>query len=652
MTDALAELRALHAAGRLAADYPEVAPLLARLTDAGDQPQERTADDLTRCGGLLARLRPEDVLAHHPDTPTVTVALTGHSSTAQLTDPLVAELARHGLLARLVTGDHGAYLRDLTDPGSELRGCRPDLTVCVLGADAVAEQLPLPWTAADAEQACARLLRRLEAVVAAHDTRGTGALVLNTLPLPRHLTHQLVDQRQRAELGAVWREFNARLLRLTAAHPALAVVDLDPLVAETGPATDPRLALYTRSAFAPALFAAFAREAVHVLRARIGMGKKCLVLDLDHTLWHGVLSEDGPEGIDCGPTLRGEPYAAVQRVAKQLAGQGVLLSVSSKNDPAPVHAVLRDHPDLILRADDFVGVQAGWDPKDTALRTIAAELGIATDALVFADDNPAERALIRHRLPGTPVVPLGTEPARHVGRLLADGWFDTPFVTDDDRGRTGQYRANAARARLRETADSYDEYLRELDVVVRISPPRPAELHRMSQLSLRTNQFNLTGERVPPESISELCADPERRLLAVRVSDRYGDSGLVGAVFARDATDGLHIDNMLLSCRALARGIEHGCMTAVLSHARARGLSAVRGRFRPTRSNGRSRNFYPSLGFVADASDAHDAADTPAAPAAAQDGEELLFRHDLAEIPAVPGHLTVRADFEGDTDEP
>lgn len=631
-------LRELRRAGRLAASYPEVAGLLARVTDAADRSEEQIADELARCGALLARVRPEEVLAHHPGTPVVTVAVTGHSTTAQLIDPLVAELARHGLPARTVTGDHGAYLRDLTDRDSELRRCEPELTVCVLGAEAVLEELPSPWSVADVEQACDTLFGRIHAVADAHDAYGTGVLVLNTLPLPRTATHQLVGLRQRALLGAVWREFNARLLRLGAERPAVAVVDVEPLVGTGGPVADERLALYTRSPYSAALFAALAREAVHVLRARRGMTRKCLVLDLDHTLWDGVLAEDGPDGIRCGPTPRGEPYAAFQRVAGQLAAQGVLLAVSSKNDAEPVSDVLANHPDMTLRDTDFVTVRAGWDGKDEALRSIAGELGIGLDALVFADDSAAERALVRHRLPDVAVVPLGDEPALHIGRLLADGWFDTPHLTDDDRHRTGRYRATAARERLRAATGSHEEYLRELDIVVRISPPRPHEIERIAQLSLRTNQFNLTGERVPAERI----LGPGRRPLAVRVSDRYGDSGLVGAVLARDGTDGLHIDNMLLSCRVLARGIEDGCLTAVLSLARERGLPAVRARYRATRRNGRASGFYPSLGFRPEP---HSADGTGP-------GTETFFRHDLADIPAMPGHLTVRADLEGDADEP
>lgn len=162
-------------------------------------------------------------------------------------------------------------------------------------------------------------------------------------------------------------------------------------------------------------------------------------------------------------------------------------------------------------------------------------------------------------------------------------------MTDEDRGRTEQYRDAAARARMRGTTGSHEEYLRELGIVVRICPPRPHELLRVSQLSLRTNQFNLTGERLPPERI----LIEGRRPLTVRVSDRYGDSGLVGALFTRRTADGLTIDNMLLSCRVLARGIEDGCLAAVLAHARDLGLPAVRARYRATRGNGRASGFYP-----------------------------------------------------------
>ncbi|MDH6543465.1 HAD-IIIC family phosphatase [Streptomyces sp. SPB4] len=636
--DPVRELRALHRSGRLAAQWPRVAPLLAGLTDHGDREPEAVRTDLVRAGRVLAALPAAEVLALHPDTPLVTVAVTGHSTLVQLTDPLVAELARHGLLSRVLSGDHGAYLRDLHDGDGELRRHRPDLTLCVLDSDAVFDELPQPWTWQDVEAGCARLLERLRAATAAHASDAAGPLVLNTLPLPRTRLQQLVGQRERALLAAVWREFNARLLRLAAEHPAVAVVDLEPLIADGGPAADPRLALYTRAPYTEQLLAAHAREAVHVLRAHRGMTRKCLVLDLDDTLWAGILGDDGPEGITAAAgTLAGEPHAALQRTARQLASQGVLLAVSSKNDAAPVLGVLRDHPDMVLRERDFVAVHAHWEPKDGSLRDIAAALGIGADALVFADDSPAERALVRARLPAAAVVPLGTEPALHVTRLLADGWFDTPRLTGDDLARTARYHEAAARAELERGSGSYEEYLRGLGVRVRIAPPAPHERDRVAQLTLRTNQFNLTGERLGADRIAALAADPAGLVLAVHVGDRFGDSGLAGAVLGRYADDGLHLDGFWLSCRVFARGVEQAVLATLLAHAADRGLPAVHARHRPTAKNARAAGFYPSLGFAGTAGD--------------PDGS-LRFRHDLAEPPPVPDHLTTEPCLGGDDDEP
>ncbi|MEV7192612.1 hypothetical protein AB0N81_12550 [Streptomyces sp. NPDC093510] len=210
-----------------------------------------------------------EVVGHHPAVPLVRIALTGHAPTARLAAPLTAELARHGMPLRLVTGEQGAYLRDLTDPGSELAHARADMTLCVLDAGAVFDELAAPWDVADAELACARLTGRLRAVAAAHTEHGPGTLVLNTLPLLRTHTHQLLDERRRTQLSALWRDFNAVLLRLASAHPGLTAVDLDPLVAETGPARDTGPAA-AGAPFSDALFAAYAREIGHLLRARTG----------------------------------------------------------------------------------------------------------------------------------------------------------------------------------------------------------------------------------------------------------------------------------------------------------------------------------------------------------------------------------------------
>ena len=607
-TTGLDRLRGLQARGLLEKDHPTVAALLAdeALTDT----------DLLRAGRLLANLDHDAVLTHHPGTPVVTVAVTGQSTVGRVLDPLRAELARHGLLLRATVGEHGTYVRDLTQPQGSY-----DLTLCVLDAETVFSEVPVPWRAADAERAATEVLRRLAALAGGF----AGLLVLNTVPLLRRYTHQLVDHASRAELGIVWREFNAGLLRLAAAHPAVVVIDLDPLIAEGGPAADPRMAAYAKEQLAAPLLAAYAREVGHLARSLCGRTRKALVLDLDNTLWDGILGEDGPEGIAAAGTLRGEAYGGFQKVVKQLGSQGVLLAVSSKNDEGPVLEVLRGHPDMALRERDFVSVEAGWRPKDGALARIARRLGIGADALVFADDSPAEREQVRLGLPEVAVVPLDDEPALHVTRLLRDGWFDTLTLTREDRARTGRYREEGERRALRERAGSHEDFLRELRVGVELGPPRPHEYARLAQLTQRTNQFNLTGLRLRQH---ELAAVP--LLLAARSTDRFGDNGLVGAVAGRYADDGLHLDNLWLSCRVLARGIEQACLSALLAYARERGLPAVYAGFRPTRANARARDFYPSLGF---AETGHGGTE----------GEAVIFRHDLGVIPAIPGHVRIDA---------
>ncbi|MFC8718550.1 HAD-IIIC family phosphatase [Kitasatospora sp. NPDC057198] len=625
----LERLRRLRAAGELAAAWPRLPALLADLLDEAEP--DRRALDLGRAGRVLAGADPDEVLRRHPDTPVLSVAVTGQSTVGGLVDPLTAEFARHGLLVRPVLGDHGGYLRDLADPAGPLLAARPDLVLCLLDAETVFAEVPAVWRVEDAADAARRVLERLAALAAEFARTCPATLVLNTVPLLRAHTHQLIDLRSRARLGVVWREFNAGLLRLAEEHPALVVVDLDPLVADGGPAVDARLAAYAGARLAAPLLAGYAREVGHLARALRGRTRKCLVLDLDGTLWDGVLAEDGPEGVAAAGTLRGEAFGAFQDRARQLAAQGVLLAVSSKNDRERVLETLRGHPDLRLREDDFVRVDADWSDKAAHLSGLEEEFGLVPEALVFADDSPAERARVREGVPGAVVLPLDGEPALHPVRLLADGWFDVPRLTAEDRDRAGQYRAEGERARLRGRSGSLAEFLAGLDVRAEVSPPRPHEYPRLAQLTQRTNRFNLTGRRLDPAEPARLAAAPGRLLLAVRTADRFGANGLVGAVLGGRSADRLLLENVWLSCRVLARGIEQAVLAALLEHAAAAGLRAVEARYRPTARNARAGDFYPGLGF----------AET------GREGELVCYRHDLTGRPAVPGHVRLDLRMEG-----
>nr|WP_250640919.1 HAD-IIIC family phosphatase [Frankia sp. AiPa1] len=620
--ETFSDLLELHRSGRLAEHYPAVPGLL----------YGRSGEDLIRAGRLLARVDPDEILARHPGTTALTVSVVGHGTLAGLVAPLTAELARHGLLARLHLGDFDSYVTDLADHASDLYARRPDLVLCVLNPDLIWSEVPVPWQPDDVERVWAEKLELLEGLVRCFEEASHGVLVMNTAPLSRAHTAQLIDHASRARLGALWREANARLLRLADRHPDLVVVDTDPLLADGVPARDARMSVYAKAYLSAELLAAYAREIGHLARAFTGRARKTLVLDLDGTLWGGVLGDDGKDGIEIGETYRGEAFRSFQRVIRQLGSQGVLLSAVSKNDAETVSEILVNHTDMVLRESDFVRVVANWRPKHDNLRELAADLNLGIDSFVFADDSPYERGLVRRELPEVAVVALDDEPARHVAALLADGWFDLRVLTEEDHERPARYRAEADRHTFLHSFDSLNGYLRELGVRVLLATATDSQINRISQITLRTNQFNLTGGRLQPTAVAALTRDPEALVLGIRCSDRFGDNGLAGAVLAHCEDDLVYIDNFLLSCRVFARGIEQACLSAVLHHARGTGATGVIGRYRETAKNGKVRDFYPQSGFVA-----------IEAPTTA----ETVFHHDLTEIPPAPDHVELVVQLAG-----
>ncbi|MEV0131642.1 HAD-IIIC family phosphatase [Dactylosporangium sp. NPDC050688] len=618
----LARLRALHNEGRIAAEYRTVPALLAEMTDP---------IDLTRAGQVLSRTDVCDILAAGgaTDADTVTVAITGHATLGTLVAPLTAQFARHGLLLRPHVSDFDAYIRDLQDPGSEVYASGADLVLCVLDAQIVFDELAPGWTAQDVAAVANAKLALLERLVTGYTERAAGRLVLNTVPLQRIHTAQLVDLRSRAVLGMAWRQFNIGLLALAERHARVSVVDLDPVLAEGVPVHEPRMAVYAKAHLGDDLLSGYAREVAHLARTVRGRGKKVLVLDLDNTVWGGVLGDDGPDGIEVATTFRGEAFGRFQRTVKQLASQGVVLAISSKNDQEPVLAALREHPDMVLRESDFARVNANWNAKDVNLRDIAGVLNLGLDSMVFVDDSPFERGLVAQALPEVTLVAVDEEPALHVERLLADGWFDALELTDEDRARGSQYRAEGARQELLDGSGSLADYLDQLGVQVTVSRVGAAEVARVAQLTLRTNQFNLTTERLDQADVQQRVDDPAHLVLAIRSGDRFGDNGVVGAVFAHRGADALHIDNVLLSCRVFARGIEQAALAEVLRFARDTGIATVHATYRPTKKNTKVRDFYPSLGFET----------------VGDDAGSLSFRRELTDLPGVPGHLTLQSDL-------
>lgn len=616
----LAALRALHSHDQLVDRYGEVAALLAPIADVGS--------DIRRAGALLGKYPARGFADATPGVEVVRIRMAGYSTVEPLRDPLVAHLARFGLAGEVTLGDFDGYLRELGDTDSLLYVTDPDVVACVLDAQVVFDQFDGPWTVADLRRVAMAQVAVVARLAETYEANASGNLVLTTWPLlPTHL-RRLVDRESRTELSMVWREVNIELLRIGRDHGRVHVIDLDPLVCLAGQVNDPRMASYAKAHLGADLLAELARELSHLIRALRGRTRKMLVLDADNTLWDGILGDDGPDGIAAATTYRGEAFGEFQACVRQLASQGVLLSMCSKNDDDLVRTVLRDNPDMKLREADFVSVVANWAPKDGNIRSIAERLNLGVDSFVFADDSAFERGLVFDSLPQVGIVALDDEPALHVSALLRDGWFDTLALTEEDRARSELYRADGARAELAESTATPQEYLDQLGVIVKLAPPEPHETGRLAQLTMRTNQFNLTTQRLQQDHVQGLLDGADTVALAISAADRFGGNGVVGGIFAHLEGDELHIDNFVMSCRVFARGIEQTAMRALLRHAKASGLAAVTGEFRPTAKNAKASNLLLAEGFAVVPSPPGDAA--------------THYRHDLTELAAPPAHVQLQ----------
>jgi FkbH-like protein len=340
-----------------------------------------------------------------------------------------------------------------------------------------------------------------------------------------------------------------------------------------------------------------------VLAAAAGLSRKCLVLDLDNTLWGGVVGDDGVEGIRLGQgDPVGEAFLAVQRYAALLARRGIILAVCSKNDPEIARAAFAGHPEMALKPGDIAAFVANWDDKAGNIRQIAKRLEIGLDSLVFLDDNPAERDIVRRELPMVAVPELPEDVAHYPAVLAAAGYFEAAGFTADDAARAGAYAQNAERHAALEQATDMEGYLRGLSMQLAAKPILGADLARVTQLTNKTNQFNLTTRRRSEAEVEALAADPANVALSFRLADRFGDNGLIGVVLARpDAAwpgDALLIDTWLMSCRVLGRGVEAASLGVLAEAAARRGARALIGEHRPTAKNGLVRDHYAKLGFA------------------------------------------------------
>lgn len=355
-----------------------------------------------------------------------------------------------------------------------------------------------------------------------------------------------------------------------------------------------------KAPYGPKGAGAIAEQLFRAIRATRGGAKKCLVLDCDNTLWGGIVGEDGIDGIKLGPDHPGSAFVEFQRAALDLFNRGVMLALCSKNNEADVWEVFDNHPHMALRRKHIASHRINWQDKASNLREIAAELNLGLDHLVFADDSDFEVNLVREALPQVTVMHLpSADTTGHRQRLIGCGLFDTLSLTAEDRARGKMYAAEAQRREAKTAVTDLGEYLRSLEIRLDLSAPTKGEIARVTQLTQRTNQFNLTTRRYAEAEIHERIEGASHSVLALRVADRFGDSGLVGVAILDHRSGETEIEAFMMSCRVLGRRIEDALLAACVAEARAKNpRAAVVGHYLPTKKNVQVERFYPDRGFA------------------------------------------------------
>ncbi len=530
----------------------------------------------------------------------VRAAILGDCATQHIDTALRGYGFEAGLRYEVFDADYNQIDAQTMDPGSELYQHQPAWVILANCTDKLYEAYcayPLGERSRFAEAMRDRLVvvwqriwancnaRLLQFNFPAWDDRVFGDFGAKT---PESFSYQL-------------RKLNYLLAESCAEYKNVFIVDIDGLQSRLGEAQvrDPKMYCIAKMPFRTDFLAYIAKQITDTVLAASGSFKKCIVLDLDNTLWGGVIGDDGLDGIQIGELGLGHAFSAFQSWLKEMKNRGIILCVCSKNNEPAAKEPFEKHPEMVLKLEDISVFVANWEDKAGNIRHIQSVLNIGMDSLVFLDDNPFERSVVRSLIPNITVPELPENPEEYVDYLRSLNLFETASYSEEDKVRTQQYRAEAQRVSLQSQCADYDAYLEGLEMIAEAKPFDSFHFPRIAQLTQRSNQFNLRTVRYTEQEIAAIAGDDRYLTLYFTLKDKFGDHGLISAVIMEKQADRLFVNTWLMSCRVLKRGMEEFIVNKMVSAAREAGYEIVEGEYLKTAKNAMVSRIYEKLGFTA-----------------------------------------------------
>jgi FkbH-like protein len=540
----------------------------------------------------------------------VRVAILSSFTIYGLEESLKVKCAERKLGCMTYSSPYNQYNQDILSSASPLYEFSPNLTFMLIDTRTILSSLfynPYSVSVPERREYINSRVKDLVDLVRKFTVKSKSKLVVANFHAPVYTPYGICETKTEYGLREMVLDLNAKLSYSLRDEPATFVFDFDAFVAKYGEVNvyDYRQFLFGDIKVSLNCIPSLAEEFMGYIIAELGINRKCVVLDLDNTLWGGIVGEDGFEGIKLSPQFPGTSFIEFQRVIQALHERGIILAINSRNNEDEAFRVLREHPYMVLREKNFASIKINWNDKISNTKAIAEELNIGLDSLVYFDDDPVNRELISSALPEVMTVNLPKDPALYAQTLMDLNVFNTFSITDEDKRRGQMYVEERNRTQLEKSVSNLDDFLSQLEIKIKIRKADKFTIPRISQLVLKTNQFNLTTRRFQEEDILKFSEDKNMLVGCAQTSDKFGDNGITGVFVVRKSPDSSewNIEAFLLSCRVMGRRIEDSIMEYILNEARKEGIKRVKGRYIPTSKNKPCESFLPHSGFKKEGED-------------------------------------------------
>jgi FkbH-like protein len=529
----------------------------------------------------------------------IKIAVLGDSATQFLVQAINGYGYEKKMEYKCFEADYDQIERQIFDPSSDLYKFNPEYVFVFQSTQKFINKF-YSCNEQDKEYFSEKLINKTKEIYDALTSRLACKIVVSNLPEVDDNVYGNYFNKIKKSAGYQIREYNYRLMNICQEYNNLFINDINILQNRYGLslAFDPKMYVTSSMVFSIDFLPAVAKNTVDIIRAISGSFKKCIILDLDNTLWGGIIGDDGVENIQIGDLGIGKAFTEFQQWLKQLKQRGIILAVCSKNTEHIAKEPFEKHPDMTLKLDDFAVFVANWNTKVDNIRYIQSILNIGFDSIVFCDDNPAEREIVRTYIPDITVPELPEDPAEYLLFLRSLNLFETATYSHLDSKRTRLYQREAKRRDVQAVFKNEDDFLKSLNMVSSIQPFNSFTIPRVAQLTQRSNQFNLRTIRYTEEEIKKMSESREYITLSFTLEDKFGDYGLISVVILKKERQALFVDTWIMSCRVLKRSMEHFVLNNIIELAQKNGYHYIIGEYLPTPKNDLVKNHYKDLGFI------------------------------------------------------